>query len=332
MKSQDWTNYINPITTKLDKLSLEVEAETDLYQSKKAVLVPVDKISKGTKLKIKSKILTVNRQTKYVSVAYNRKQGLVPLKDFKRPIADHSVHEMSVAEAINTVIRENNGIPINVVLDGSPDVYEDISGAVVVDLNLVRRAGLKYSPKADVILYKKQTNKLSTENIYISLKKPGGADGFLQYGGLSRSGAGSDIYNHPETQIFLQQVTEELDNNMNLTKTLFKKVKSKYLKNMAIFGPDYPSKYSLQHVNMIGQGTCSLEKTHKENTYKLSFGEKSSLSGSGMYFEFGYNPVFGATYSEKEGFDFKDKRYKGIRVGIYPLAFFASRTNIEELK
>jgi hypothetical protein len=56
-------------------------------------------------------------------------------------------------------------------------------------------------------------------------------------------------------------------------------------------------------------------KTHKENTYKLSSGEKSVWSGSGMYFrDLVTTGGSSSTSSEKEGFDYLSTLgYKGVQ-------------------
>jgi hypothetical protein len=58
---------------------------------------------------------------------------------------------------------------------------------------------------------------------------------------------------------------------------------------------------------------------------ELDFSSHMSLSGDLSHFKGGYLPVFGATFRAGRGFTYKNKRYNGARVAIYPYKLMATR-------
>jgi hypothetical protein len=200
-----------------------------------------------------------------------------------------------------------------------------MSYAIKVDTQIKRTGGSKGDPKADIIICKDQKTPLSAGSIYISHKKEGGPEAFQQYGGLTEA-SGAEIYNHPEVQTFLKE-TSNYVNNDKLSNPLMKPVKDTKLMNMSIYGPDFGTTFSLQHVQLIGQGKPILKKI-KEGVYSLDFTSHMSISGDLSHFDRGYKPVFGATYRAGRGFTIDNKRVDGARVGIYPTKLIQTRSGL----
>lgn len=325
-----WDKYVKN-NKKWKELILETENDCNLYKKVGTKLQSVLELQKGTKITLDSNIHSSFSGKKIASVTVNRKKGFLEIKDIRKPTSFKPTgYEVEVVNAINNIIRQNKGMPIDIKLKGGNKTYKGISGAIQVDTNIKRSGGAKADPKADIILYVDKKNLFSTNNIFISHKKEGGPEAFQQYGGLTEA-AGLKIYNHPEVKSFLKQVTSYIKND-RLESPLFKEVKSVELKNMSIFGPNYGSSYGLEHVTLIGQGLPKLTITKKDNLYELDFTSHMSLSGNLSHFNEGYTPVFGATFREGRGFTLDGKRYNGARVGIYPKKLIETRTGAVKLK
>lgn len=325
-----WDKYIKK-NKNWNQLELEVEKNDDLFKRKGTKLESITQISKGQKLKLKSSSYTVISGKKYAQVNINRKDGLLNIASIRKPTNfTPTGYEVEVVNMINKVIAQNSGIPIDIKIKGTGKVYKSISGAIQVDTNIKRAAGVSADPKADIILYVDKRQLLSPNNIFISHKKEGGPEAFQQYGGLTEK-AGEQIYSHPETKKFLKEVIKNIGDE-GLESPMFMKVKDNSLKNMSIYGPDYGSRYGLQHVQLIGQGLPKLTPTKKENVWELDFSSHMSVSGNLSHFTGGYTPVFGATFRAGRGFELNGKRYDGARVGIYPIKLIETRGGVKEVK
>jgi hypothetical protein len=325
-----WDKYIKK-NKNWTQLELEVEKNDDLSKRKGIKLEKIAEVSKGQKLKLKSSVYTVINGKKYAQVNINRKDGLLSIASIRKPTNFAPTgYEVEVVNMINKVISQNSGIPIDIKIKGTSKIYKGISGAIQVDTNIKRSAGVSADPKADIILYVDKRQLLSPNNIYISHKKEGGPEAFQQYGGLTEK-AGEQIYNHPETKKFLKEVIKNIGDE-GLETPMFMKVKDNSLKNMSIYGPNFASRYGLQHVQIIGQGLPKLTPTKKENVWELDFSSHMSVSGNLSHFTGGYTPVFGATYRAGRGFELNGKRYDGARVGIYPIKLIETRGGVKEVK
>ena len=106
----------------------------------------------------------------------------------------------------------------------------------------------------------------------------------------------------------------------------------KTLANMSIYGPEYGKKFSLQHTQIIGQGRPRFRNVQDGRYYEMEFSSHMSLSGDLKHFTGGYLPVFGATFRAGRGFTFKNKRYNGARVAIYPQKLMATRGGLIQYK
>ena len=295
-----WDKYIGR-NKAWSKLELEAETDGVLYKRKGINLEEFLEFKKGTPIKLKRNNTVIISGKKFAEVQIQKKDGYVPLSSIRKPTNfTPTGYEAEVVSMINNVIKKNGNVPIDIIIQGIK-IYKGITGAIQVDTNIKRAGGVSADPKADIILYVDTKNLLSPNNIYISHKKEGGPEAFQQYGGLTEK-AGEKIYNHPETKKFLKAVAKNIGKD-GLKNPMFMRVKDPNLKNMSIFGPDYGSKFSLEHVQLIGQGLPKLTPTKKENVWQLTFSSHMSVSGDLSHFSQGYTPVFGATYRAGRGFE-----------------------------
>lgn len=316
------------------ELELVIETDTSLFKKDGRAVKELISLAAGTPLKLKSEKCIIVGVKKYAVATVNIKgkktDGIILITAIRKPTNFNPTgYEVEVVNAINKIIKTNNNAPIDIKIKGTSKVYKGITGAIQVDTTIKRLGGVTADPKADIILYVDKKNLLSPNNIYISHKKEGGPEAFQQYGGLSEKSS-ERIYNHPETKKFLKAVAANIGKN-GLKNPMFMAVSDGVLKNKAIYGPDYGSKFGLQHVNLIGQGLPKIE-FDKKGIAVLDFTSHMSVSGNLSHFIEGYTPVFGATFRAGRGFVLDGKTYSGARVGIYPMKLISSRTGAVEIK
>lgn len=278
-------------------------------------------LKSGTKFKI-TKTNDVQIGTlRCAEVKYGSISGFIPLNKIRKPTKGSAGlhYEADTVKSLNEQLKQI-GRPISIRLGNN--TFKNLSYAVQVDTKLKQRAGATKDPKCDIIICEDIKDPLKGTPIFISYKKEGGPEAFQQYGGLTES-AGDVINKNPEVQSFLNSVVGYISDN-KLTSPLMKHITDKTLMNQSIFGPEYGKRYSLQHVQLIAQGTPILEFVN-ESTYNLKFSSHMILSGGLAYFTGGYEPVFAATFRAGRGFTVNGKRINGARVGIYPKKLIQSR-------
>ncbi len=231
-------------------------------------------------------------------------------------------YEDEVVDIINSHISNNSG-SIDIVLGDV--IYCDMRQSVKVDTEIKRAAGVKGDPKADIVICSDINKVLVPSNIFVSHKKEGGPEAYQQYGGISKE-ASEFIHNHGDVQLFLR-LTSELILDEKLTAPTMMELEDTELINRSIFGPEYGSSYSVQNVQLIGQGKPIFTEAHK-GVFSLSFSSHMSLNGDLQHFTGGYKPVLGATFRAGRGFDYNDRRYVGARVGIYPHKLISTRSGL----
>lgn len=317
---------------RFSEIEFEIEKgkSTAVYTKKGTAFVAGTKEFKaGTKVKITDKQMQDISGMKMAAVQIGTAKGFIPISVIRKPTAGNGTqYEDEVVDAINAYILDAGG-KVDLKLKGDNKTYKDISYAVKVDSAIKTRAGVKGDPKADIILCKDNKNPTAAGSIYISHKKEGGPEAFQQYGGLSEQ-AGEKIYGHPLVQKFLGEVAKIIGNSDQLPNPVLCEFKDVALSNMSIYGPDYGSAFSLQHTQLIGQGKPVFKNIGKVS--ELSFTSHMSLSGDLSHFTGGYLPVFGATFRAGRGFTYKNKRYNGARVAIYPYKLMATRSNLTIVK
>lgn len=310
------------------EFDIEKGMKTPLYVKRGNDFVASSKeYSSGAKFKIINNRLIDPDGLRFAEVLISGQKGYFPITKIRKPTnVNSTAYEDEVVDAINDFILSNGG-----VLDFKigNKIYPKMSYAIKVETKIKQAGGVRGDPKADIIICADKDKPLVKGSVFISHKKDGGPEAFQQYGGLSAQ-AGVEIYGHVESQKFLQDIAGLLGGSNQLPRPVMMKVIDKRLINLSIFGPEFGKEFSLQHVQLIGQGKPTL-KIDSSGICELKFGsngDKMSISGDLSHFVGGYTPVFGATFRAGRGFDFNGKRYDGARVGIYPEKLIATRSNI----
>lgn len=337
-KTTDGTlSFVKYVTnnSRWDEVDFEIEKnkQTPLYKKiNLTTFQPTGKVvyAEGTKVNMLSNQhveIGVGRNIqRWANVKIKNKKGWILISDIRKPTSGNGTqYEDQVVDAVNNYIVAAGGI-VDFRLKGDTKTYKGISYAIKVETPLKRMAGVKGDPKADIILCKDKSDPLASGSIYISHKKQGGPEAFQQYGGLSPQ-AGDYIYNHTLTQKFLEHCADLIGNSTKLPNPLMGTFKNVELMNKSIYGPDYGGDFSINHTQVIGQGSPIFRTL--SSYVELRFSSHMSLSGDLHHFTGGYLPVFGATYRAGRGFDYDGKRYKGARVAIYPKKLMATRSGIE---
>ena len=285
------------------------------------------KLKSGTKIEILDQKLYEIAGLKLCSIKASSIKGFIQINCIRKPTSVNTTqYEDEVVNDINNFIHEAGG-SIDIKLKGDSKIYKNISFAVKVNSKIKSVNNIKADPKADIILCKDIKKPIEDTSIFISHKKAGGPEAFQQYGGLSKQ-AGKNIYENSLVQKFLEYIGKLLEDSGDnkLPNPVLGKFDNDNLSNMLIYGPDYGSKFSLQHVQIIGQGKPILQ--NKGKYYVLDFSNHISLSGDLSNFKGGYLPVFGATFRVGRGFELNGKKYSGARVGIYPQKMIETRSGL----
>jgi hypothetical protein len=145
---------------------------------------------------------------------------------------------------------------------------------------------------------------------HVSHKAGQGPRGFQQWSGTSQR-VEPTIYEHPETQAFINTLRDMFPNGMPPTTTVGRKIQDENLKKLAVYGKDYGGPYSENNVDVTMQGILDIQSrgTYYELTssgHKLYNGDR--ITGS-------YEPIFLAVYKG----DRSDHGIKGARITINPI-------------
>lgn len=145
---------------------------------------------------------------------------------------------------------------------------------------------------------------------HVSHKAGSGPRGFQQWAGTSQR-VEPTIYNHPETQAFINTLLEMFPDGMPPATTVGRKIQDDMLKKLAVYGKDYGGPKGENNVDVTMQGTLNIinRGIHYELTssgHKLNNGDR--ITG-------GYEPIFLAVYKG----DRSDHGIKGARITINPI-------------
>jgi len=156
------------------------------------------------------------------------------------------------------------------------------------------------TPKSDFHLIDIEGNEV----VWISHKDGKTAKDFQQWGGMSER-AESAIYNHKESQSFINDVRSKTGTQMPSATTYARKITSERLKNLSIYGNQYGKKLGRQNVSILLQGPVKLVK--KGSVYLLD-SNHVHLNGEKMTGDF--VPVFMAIYKgDRSNFGIRGARF-----------------------
>lgn len=204
----------------------------------------------------------------------------------------------SLQKQIETALSEDNVIEIQIKIDGR--VY-NVAGA----------ATTSGTPKSDFHLLDAKGNQV----VWISHKDGSKPSHFQQWSGMSKRKE-PEIYSHPETQKFIEDVKKITNSVMPNRTTLSRVIKDRRLINLSLYGNKFGSSFGIQNVTLMLQGPVKLVK--KKDYYEL---QSNHTAVNGEKMSGGYEPTFMAIYKG----DRSNFGIKGARFAIQPKASRKSR-------
>jgi len=218
--------------------------------------------------------------------------------------------EVEVIKRLNSEIqRLGNGKPVDLKIKSK--TYTNVAG-------FVGGVGTK---KADFVIVAFDGSNNPKEVGFISYKLGTDAKSFQQYGGISDR-AGNEISKHDEVKGFKDFVIDNWDTYSDDFNTLWRPIKSRELKKMAVFGPDCKKVSGYDSVDFITQGTPKIKKVgatrDKRSILKLDFNKvvnKNNITS----LQAGYEPTLAARKGESSRrISTSNTKYKdGLRGGIF---------------
>lgn len=185
--------------------------------------------------------------------------------------------------------------------EGRPEITVKIDGKNYQVTDAVSTPG---TPKSDFHLVDANGNEVA----WISHKDGKTAKDFQQWGGMSRSKEPA-IYNHKESQAFINDILNMYPDGLPRATTLARQLKDKKLAGMSIYGNEFGRAFSRQNTTLMLQGEVKLTK--KGKFYEIT---AYHTHFNGEMFNDDYAPVFMAIYKG----DRSDFGIKGTRVVISP--------------
>ena len=146
--------------------------------------------------------------------------------------------------------------------------------------------------------------------IWISHKDGSRAKDFQQWGGISERKE-PKIFNHKETQKFIEDLKRVYPDGLPPATTLFRHIKDEKLKMWSVYGNEYGSKMGEQNVTVLLQGPVSLKKSGRNYLLDSNHVHFNGDSVDGD----GYDPVLMAIFKG----DRSDAGVKGTRIDISPV-------------
>lgn len=210
--------------------------------------------------------------------------------------------QATTAQEDAQIIRINN--QLNQIFDKLGSEFIPLKvGAVTYQVGLCEST--PGTPKCD-FHFKGQTGYVG----HVSHKAGNGARAFQQWAGTSQRSEPL-IYNHPETQAFINTLREMFPNGIPNATTVGRKIQDENLKKMAVYGNGYGGIKGENNVDVTMQGVLNIQNRGRyyELTctgHKLNNGDR--ITGT-------YEPVFLAVYKG----DRSDHGIKGARVIIQPI-------------
>lgn len=199
----------------------------------------------------------------------------------------------SLQQQIEDALTEDDVIEIQIKIGGR--LY-NVAGA----------ATTPGTPKSDFHLLDAKGNQV----VWISHKDGSKPSDFQQWSGMSQRSE-PEIYNHPESRKFIDDVKKITGSVMPRETTLSRVIKNSKLVNMAVYGNKFGSAFGIQNVTILLQGPVKLVK--RKDFYEL---QSNHTSTNGESMTNGYEPSFMAIYKgDRSNFD-----VKGARFAIQPKA------------
>jgi len=171
--------------------------------------------------------------------------------------------------------------------------------------DVVSVTSTKGTPKSDFSFVDQRGNAVG----HISHKDGNNPRGFQQWSGTSQR-VEPEIFAHPETQSFVNELKRRYPNGLPAASTFGRKITDERLKKLAVYGSGFGTKPGINNVDVTLQGKVSLVK--QGSVYKLVGSAHENANGSTI--SGGYEPIFLAVYKG----DRSDHGIKGARITINP--------------
>ena len=241
-----------------------------------------------------------------------------------------------VLQAENDATKLLKKLVTEAVIKEQKPITVYIGNRIITDVVDVDNKHIRGDPKADIALISDKGINVG----FISHKKEGGAKAFQQYGGMSAK-SGSKIYNSPIVSAFVRDleshVQEKFGNNTfqsgnAIYRLIPNDVEGQQLLSLSIYGPEWSkgSRYSLQSVHCIGQGSPILNRNINDGSYVLKFSDKMHIATDLRWaFTGDFAGVLGVTYRGGRRVENSGYVVRSARAGIYPLQFMKNRSSIQ---
>ena len=150
--------------------------------------------------------------------------------------------------------------------------------------------------------------------IFISHKDGSKPTDFQQYGGITCK-SGKSICNHEEVEKFVSDMKEKFPDGVKSKQSYYRKINSKELKLMSMYGADYGEKFGEDNVHVLLQGKVELDNVG-DDTYELK-ANHVMYNGEVPEEDSGYDPMFYLRFSGSRGgnFGLKDGRFMIVPKG-----------------
>lgn len=195
---------------------------------------------------------------------------------------------------IDEAIKENEG-PISIQLKNT------------IVQNIVDVEKTKGTPKSDFQLIDADGKPV----VWISHKDGKTPRDFQQWGGISQKKE-PKIFNHKETQKFIDDLKREFPEGLPKATTVYRHIKDHMLKMISVYGNEFGGKLGEQNVSILLQGPIQLKKNG--SFYELT-ANSVHYNGDSVDAD-GFEPVLMAIYKG----DRSDAGVKGTRIVISPIA------------
>lgn len=200
---------------------------------------------------------------------------------------------VTLREEILNYVKKNKG-PISIKLKSKTVLkivdVQKTSGTPKSDFHLVDSSGIAVA--------------------WISHKDGSRPKDFQQWGGISQR-VEPDIFNHLETQKFINDLKKRFPDGLPPATTLYRKIKDKKLKMLSVYGNQFGKQEGEQNVSVLLQGPPGLRQS----------GGVFLLTANHVHFNGdsvdvgGFEPVLMAIHKG----DRSDAGLKGTRLGISPI-------------
>lgn len=190
-----------------------------------------------------------------------------------------------------------------------PYINIKIAGRIVrcADCISTPKGLTRRDPKADFIIVDENGKYVA----FLSHKAGTKPQDFQQYGGLSDPAFAMDA----DVKKFVKDVADAYPDGLASGTSLMRKVKSKEVILMSIYGIEYGGNPSIQNVDEFHQGEMKLRKTGQNyeiiSTHKGVNGEMVNSAG--------YEPIYFARYTGDRGASIAGMFIGKARVGVFPL-------------